>query len=586
VRQGHAAAALALLLGACKGSGEEPYFGTTRRPHGDPATFYVNNYSEPESIDPGLAHDGASSVVILQLFEGLTSKAPRDGHLIQGTATRWEQSDDNRRFRFHLRPEARWSDGERVTAHDFEFAWKRVLRPSTASLAASALYVLKNGERFHKGEISDDASVGVRAEDDLTLDVELEGPTPYFLELTSTVNLLPVRRDVLLAFERRGEPSQWVRPEGIVVNGPYTLDAWRFRYEITMKQNPYYWAKDALRLRRIVLLMVDHQHTSMNLYKTGEIDFLGDNAPLPADYAKVLSQKKDFLQFPFLGTLWYEFNTRAPPLDDVRVRRALDLSVDKRKLVASVLGGGQLPATHYVPDFVGSGYAEQAEADRAAGASPFSTPEAAYRPEEARALLVEAGYRIEGEGAARRALGFPPLSILYNAVEEHRSVAVAIQDMWKRELGISVTLRSEEWRVMLKSIHAGQFQVARLGWFADFNHPHDWLKSFLSDDPQNPTGWGSPEFDALLKRAARTSEQALSIRLYRQAEARALSEMPRLPLYFRSRATAVKPWVKGFYGIAEDRHLLRWLWIDPDWESNPGNEPAAVPLELPPPGRL
>jgi oligopeptide transport system substrate-binding protein len=588
VRRGRGGAALALALGlvACEGPGAEPYFGATRRPHADPTTFYVNNYSEPESIDPGLAHDGASSVMVLQLFEGLTSKDPRDGHLIQGVATRWDQSDDNRRFRFYLRPDARWSDGERVTAHDFEFAWKRVLRPSTASRAASALYVLQNGERFHKGEIADDAAVGVRARDDLTLDVELAGPTPYFLELTSTMNLLPVRRDVLSAFERRGELARWVRPENIVVNGPYTLETWRFRDEITLKRNPYYWAKDALRIHRVVCLMVDHQHTSMNLYKAGEIDFIGDNTSLPADYIRILSQKKDFLQFPFLATLWYEFNTRKPPLSDVRVRRALNFAVDKRRLVASVLGGGQLPATHYVPDFVGSGYAEQAEADRAAGADPFPTPEADYRPEEARALLEEAGYRIEGERGARRALGFPPLSIVYNAQEEHRSVAVAIQDMWKRELGVSVTLRSEEWRVMLKTIRDGQFQVARLGWFADFNHPHDWLKSFASSDPQNPTGWSSPEFDALLKRAASAGDKAVSIRLYREAEARALSEMPRLPLYFRARATVVKPWVKGFYGIAEDRHLLRWLWIDPEWEKNPGNEPAAAPIGLPVPGRL
>jgi len=177
-------------------------------------------------------------------------------------------------------------------------------------------------------------------------------------------------------------------------------------------------------------------------------------------------------------------------------------------------------------------------------------------------------------------VGFPPLEILYNAVEEHKAVAVAIQAMWKQELGVSVTLRSEEWKVMLKSIHDGQFQIARLGWFADFNHPHDFLKSFTSEDPQNPTGWSSRTFDALLDRAAANGDRASSIRLYRQAEALALAEMPRMPLYFRARATVVKPWIKGFYGAPEDRHLVRWLWIDPDWERSPGNEPASTPLEL------
>jgi oligopeptide transport system substrate-binding protein len=579
-------APLALALAACAAEEAGPYFGTTHRPHADLRAFYVNNYAEPETIDPGLAHDGASGVIILQLFEGLSSADPRDGHLIQGVATRWEQSADNRRFRFHLRPEARWSDGVPVTAADFEYAWKRVLRPSTAALAAPALYVLKNGERFHKGELADDAAVGVRAVDDRTLDVELEAPTPYFLELTCSVNLLPVRRDVIEAAALRGAPFEWVRPERIVVNGPYMLDGWKFRYEITMKQNPAYWASDELRIERIVWLMVDHQHTSMNLYKAGEIDFLGDNAPLPSDYLRVVAQKRDYHRFPFLGTLWYELNTKRPPLDDVRVRRALNMAVDKQRLVASVLGGGQLPAAHYVPDFVGSGYSTRASADRAAGADPFAMKEASCDPEGARALLREAGYRLEGEGSARRARGFPSLELLYNPLEEHRAVAVALQDAWRRELGVTVTLRSEEWKVMLKSIHEGQFQIARLGWFADYDHPHDWLSSFVSDSPQNPTGWGSAAFDALVRRAAATADQGESMKLYRQAEALALGEMPRVPLYFREKSTVVKPWVKGFYGSARDRHLVRWLWIDPAWESNPGNAPAAEPREFPPPGRL
>jgi len=149
-----------------------------------------------------------------------------------------------------------------------------------------------------------------------------------------------------------------------------------------------------------------------------------------------------------------------------------------------------------------------------------------------------------------------------------------------------VTLRNEEWKVLLKTISDGQFQIARLGWFADYNHPHDWLSSFLSDNAQNHAGWADPEFDALLEKATVAADPGESIRLYRRAEALALAGMPRLPLYFRARATLVKPWVKGFYGSPRDTHLLRWLWIDPDFRGHPGNEPAGVPLELPPPGRL
>jgi oligopeptide transport system substrate-binding protein len=307
---------------------------------------------------------------------------------------------------------------------------------------------------------------------------------------------------------------------------------------------------------------------------------------LPAEYAGLLSQKRDHRRFPYLGTLWYELNTRRPPLDDVRVRRALHLAVDRDELVATVLRGTPIAATHYVPDYVGGGYAEQAAREREAGVDPFSAPGASFDPDRARALLALAGYPVAREGDRLHARGFPPLEILYNVAEEHRKVAVAIQDMWKRHLGVSVTLRAEEWKVMLKTIRDGHFQIARLGWIAEYNHPHTWLSSFLSNTPQNPTGFRDPELDALVEAAARAGDPAEGIRRYREAERRALDVMVRIPLYFRSRDTLVKPWVKGFYTTPRDIHLARWLWIDPAWRDDPSNDLAAAPLELPPPGRI
>jgi oligopeptide transport system substrate-binding protein len=739
----------------CAEEAESPYFGTTSRDGKDPATFYVNNGTEPEYLDPGKSNDGASSALILQLFEGLTAYHPEDLRPTQGVALRWDESDDKKHLRFHLRKDAKWSDGVPVTARDFEYAWKRVLRPRTASRAAPNLYALKNGELFNRGKLkaaatdihlrsepregapssgalpkgaavlilagspmsvatsiaafdavpegvtsvthtkadpraaapeslalgqrrvlpgpskgfngldvevvglgppvecngtsdhwfaieregrrgflpgclltdaksprrfllvkrftdlpsftpgprppaeppasgfvtegelaSDDTVVGVRATDDLTLDVELEQPTPYFTDLTSAPNLFPVRRDVIEEFERRGQPDLWFRPENIVANGPYTLDQWKFRYEITMKRNPHYWDRERLRIHRIVWLEVEDYRSTMNLYKAGEIDYIGDTLSLPGEYMDLLSTKKDFLRFPYLSTYWFELNTAKPPTDDVRVRWALNLAIDKAEIVKRITRAGQTPATHFVPDFTGRGYAEQAAADKEAGADPFSSPSVMFNPERARALLAEAGYTVERDSGGYRASSFPPIEIIYNTSEGHRQIAIAVQSMWKQHLGVSATLRNEEWKVMLKSVRDRQFQVARGGMSASYNHPLTWLDLFLSYSPQNPTGWVDKEYDALIRAALAAPDRKESVRLYRKAEERALAGMSKLPLYFYTKSTLVKPWVKGFYGTSRPARLIKWLWIDPAWQSHPGNEPAAPPLELPEPGRL
>ena len=757
-----AAAVIAgLLAGALPGcaSDDGPYFGTSRRVGKDAATIYVNNGNEPEYLDPAKSNDTASSALINQMFEGLTAYAPGDVHATQGVASRWDKSDDNRIFRFHLRPEARWSDGKPVTAHDFEYSWKRALRPATASVAATNLYALKNGELFNLGKlkalradvtarlgprpdappgpalakgdyvavlgrspakvatriaplaaippghvshskedpkarapeqlavgggapiaaapdgglwdaevdvlqagpevecngaadrwfevargdrrgflpgclltpakradayalvaahrslptyvpartnvvppedsgaplgfvleadlVEDDRAVGVRAVDDLTLDVELARPTPYFTDVTSVATLLPVRRDVIEAFEARGEPDLWTRPESIVVNGPYTLDEWKFRYEITMKRNPAYWARDKLKIHRIVWLQIEQSHPAMSLYKAGDLDYTGDNTSLPPEYLERLSTKKDFHRSEYLSTYWYEFNTKVPPVNDARVRRALNMAIDKRQIVEKITRGGQRTATHYVPDFTGSGYADQVAEDARRGADPFAAPEVMFDPERARALLKEAGYDVARDGDGYRATGFPPLEILYNTHEGHKHIAVAVQDMWKRHLGISVTLRNEEWKVMLKNVRDGHYQVVRFGWVAEYNHPHTWLGTFLSSSPQNRTGWADKEFDELVGRAAATSDLAESIRIYRKAEARAVEGMAKLPFYFYTKSTLVKPWVRGFKPNARNLQLMKWLWIDAVASSADGpGEPASPTLEFPPPGRI
>jgi oligopeptide transport system substrate-binding protein len=665
------AACVGLVAIACDGD-RGAYFGTTERRGRDPNTFYVNNGTEPEYLDPGKAHDSASTTLVEHLFEGLVSMGP-EGQLVPGVALRWEQSDDNRLYRFHLRDDARWSDGRPVTAHDFEYAWKRVLTPSTGSQSASNLHVLQNGQAFHLGRLktatrkldlhaepsasspvtgslgegeavlleppdaagskssraeggfvrvlsrvaqpsfrpelrrgtrddssarapalgwvdasalsSDAAAVGVRAVGALVLEVALQHPTPYFIELLAHPSTYPVPRELVEGFEQAGDPDRWTRPEHLVNNGTYALDTWRFRYEITMKRNPHHRSHDQLRIHRIVWMEVESNLSTMNLYKTGELDFMGDNSTLPNDYMSRLSMKKDFHRTNYLGTYWYELNVSRPPLDDVRVRRALDLGIDKMQLVTRIVRGGQAPATHYVPDFTGQGYSSLVAAERAAGSDRFAGPGHDFDPALGRELLGEAGFPVVPDGDGLRAEGMPALEILYNTSEGHKQIAVAVQDMWKKHLGVSVSLRNEEWKVMLKNVRDRNFQIVRFGWIADYDHPHTFLDTFLSTSPNNRTGWSSPEFDALVERAAATAERQASIDLYRSAEAVAVDAMPKIPLYFYTKSTLMKPYVKGFRFNARNRHHLAWMWIDPAFETNADDVPAFEVPSFPAPGR-
>lgn len=755
-------AGLSALLGvsACHGAADSgPYFGTTGRNGKDVHTFYVNNSGEPEYIDPAKTHDSVSSKLIYHLFEGLVSYGP-DAEPVPGVAVSYDQTSDNLYFRFHLRDDARWSDGKPVTAQDFEYAWKRVLDPTTGSQSSTNLYFLRNGELFNQGKLlvakaptevrdapsagkpvaqldkgaialvlahspvtvdaevapfeaipadkpslgydpanpkkkvaeklvligesasvtrgpdaqaklpagdydvlamldavvcngeqdhyfrvaardgsgraailpgcmlkpskaegqkllvarwdavptfdpkrrapspepsplgfvdegtlaSDTSVLGVRAVDDRTLEIEADFPIPYLLSSLCAATTYPVRKDVVEPFKERGEPDAWTRPESIVTNGPYRIKDWKFRYEIRMEREPLHRYHDKLKIHEIVWMAVESYVSTMNLYKTGELDYIGDNGALPPAYLPLLRTKKDFEITNYLSTYWYELNTKVPPLDNVHVRRALNLAIDKQALIDSITRGSQIPATHFVPDVIGGGYADAVAKDRAAGADPFAAPALSFDPERARAQLGEAGFPVEKSGDGYIAKGMPPIELLYNTSEGHRAVAVAIQDMWKSNLGISVQLRNEEWHVMLKNVRDKNYQVVRFGWVADYDHPQTYMDTFTAKSPNNRTGWSNAEYDALVSKARTTADVAESMRLYRKAEAIAVDEVPKIPLYFYTKSTLVKPYVKGFHFNRRNEQLVQWMWIDEDWQNNTSDEPAMAVPSFPAPG--
>lgn len=605
-------AALAwLCLASCTRSASG-YYGTTEPKHG-PTEVWTNLGTEPETIDPGKAAENSGGAIITNIFAGLTQPHPVTLEAMPDVAERWDISPDGMRYTFHLRSST-WSDGTPLTAADYEYAWRRVLDPRTASKYSSFLFGLKYGEQFNLralvvrgvgalseaslrelleqtapvesvrfapeldaafvvvgGEESarpklrkqllrelvyknwhgytldirefDPALVGVHARDAHTLEVELEAPLPYFLHITKYYTAMPVPRHVLERLERAGKNTDlWTRPEHIVSNGPFTLEQAKFRQSMLLTKNPRYWDASHTKLEHVKLLIIDGANTVLNMYEAGELDSIGPTSALPLEFLDLLRTKRDFHASPSLAMYFYWLNTKAPPVDDVRVRSALSLAVDRQSLVTNVLRGGQIPTADMVPTGL-SGYPGLH--------SPI------FDPERARQLLIEAGYGPQHP--------FPKITLRYNTAESHRQIAEAVQAMWRKNLGVEVELENQEWKVYLKSLQAHEFQVARQGWIGDYPDPHTFLELMSSHNGNNHSAWQDPRYDALLERANRQLDPRRRRELLMEAERIAMDAVPVLPLYVYTRSELLKPYVRGHAINYETRHLFKYWWIDTRW---------------------
>ena len=527
----------------------------------EPAEFRFVNGTEPRTLDPGIMTGAPESRIANELFEGLTRRDARSLRPAPGVATHWEVSDDGLVWRFHLRRDARWSDGRPVVAGDFAYAWRRLLDPATGSEYAYMLHGLRDARAFHGGDEEAARHFGVDrgvvAEDDHTLRVELAAPIPYFLELTSFFSAYPVRRDVVEA-----HPRSWFLPERIVSNGPFALASWRVGDRIRLVRNPHYWARDEVGLASVDVFPIENPTTALNLFLRGDVDWLP--GVYPEDLAPVLRERDDFYSGPAMIVYYYRLNTRRPPFDDPRVRRAIGLAIDRRQITEDVLGLGQIPATTIVPP----------------GMAGYRAPESglAYDPERAKELLREAGHP-GGEGIRE-------LGILYNTNESHKRVAEVIADQLRRHLGLRVKAYNQEWQSYLASLAAGDYDIGRAGWVGDYLDPNTFLDLWVTDGGNNQTGWGDPRYDALVTAAADvgrasadgerlaglvpepealrtrlaavraapdTAERsealvALRLELLRQAEAILVQEaFPVLPIYFYVVSGLVSPAVEGFH---------------------------------------
>jgi ABC-type oligopeptide transport system substrate-binding subunit len=510
------------------------YFGDTTPPAGE--VFRYNNAAEPETWDPGLATGQPDGRVARTIFEGLTVPDPRTLEPLPGQAYRWEISADGLRYVFHLRPHLIWSDGTPVTAHDFAWSWLRVLRPSTASRYASLLYPIEGAEAFNQDSLKDESRVGISAPDDSTFVVRLHNPTPYFLFLTNFYTYCPVPRRV---FEKYG--NRWTRPENVVVNGPFLLHRWRQGDHFEFRKNPRYWDAAHVRLDRIVAYSVEDQNTSVNLYKAGVIDWTTSGA-IPSQFIPYLRKYSDFMHGRYHGTYFYSINVTRKPLDNVWVRRALNLAVDRDAIANDLLKRSRDPWGNFAP----SGYP---------GYTP--PPPLVYDPEKARDCMRRAGYP-DGKG-------FPKIAILFNTSEDHRRIAEAIQSMWKRVLHIDVELSNQEWGSYLQATTSLQYDVARRSWIGDYLDPTTFLELGATGDGNNRTGWGDPKYDGLLRQASVTVDPVARMNILRDAEALLLRDGPFIPIYHYSINDMAKPYVRGLYQTVLDTHPLKTVWIDHDW---------------------
>jgi oligopeptide transport system substrate-binding protein len=540
-----AIAALFLLLLSTACRQQSDYLGKIEAPSEN--VFRFINGAEPEYLDPGMITANTDERIASLMFEGLLKKDPKTLESVAGIATRWERSPDGLTYTFYLRSDILWSDGRRVTAHDFVYSWTRVLDPQTASPFSSIVYPIRNGERFNKGELKDPTQLGVRALDDFTLVVELENPLPYFLHLVSNFTFYPVPRWVV---EEYGD--KWTRPENVVGNGAFLLTEHRTNDRIVLERNPLYYDAEKVRLDRIIAYPVVDVYTAVNLYEAGYVDWVVGNSVPPEFTPYMKDRYRDFFSYPQVASYYYAFNVTRPPLDNRLVRQALAMAIDRRSLTDDLLRGGQIPGPNFVPLGL-QGYE--------------SPPGLEYNPARAAELLAEAGYP-NGQG-------FPELEVTFNTLAAHRKIAETIQQMWAVNLNISIRLHNEEWAAFLKSRQNLEHEIARAGWIADFPDPAAFLDLLETGNANNDSGWSNEGYDRLMTASRKETDPTQRYDLMRQAEAILLEEVPVMPLYTYGVNSLKKPYVKGIHLNSMDLHPLTKVCIDRDWRERSGPEDAA-----------
>jgi len=500
----------------------------------------LNNMGEPATLDPHIGIGDIEHNIILSLFEGLVRADPQTLSPKPGVAERWEISPDGKVYTFHLRKTARWSNGDPLTAQDFVESYHRILMPSLGAQYSYMLYPITNAEAFNSGKITNFDQVGCKALDERTLQITLHSAAPYLLSMMYHDSWDPVPVSVIRKHGAIDDPTNpWTKPENFVGNGPFVLKEWRMNSHILVEKSPTYWDAKKVRLNKIFFDATEDSDTAERMFRSGQIHSVPK--ALPSKVAFYRKYKPNLIvTYPLLGTYFYKFNVKRPPMNDKRVREAMAMAIDRQAICDTVMRAGEEPAYCLTPPNCG-GYT-----------CATSLKEDVAR---ARRLLAEAGYP-DGKN-------FPTVELLFNTLQSHKAVAEALQQMWKKNLNVNISLHNEEWKVYLDSLRRLDYFMGRSSWVGDYVDPSTFMDLFLTDSGNNETGWSNPEYDRLVHIASNTGDQAVRYAAYQKAEAILLDEMPIIPLFYYTWPRLIRSSVKGWYPNLLDEYDFTSIYLVP-----------------------
>jgi oligopeptide transport system substrate-binding protein len=504
-----------------------------------PADLVIANGTEPESLDPAIITGVSEMRISKALFEGLTRLDGVTGRPAPGLAEHWDTSPDGKVYTFHLRTNAAWSTGERITSADVLFSWVRALSPETAADYAGQLFYIRNAEEFYTGAIKDPAQLGIRALDERRFQVELKYPLAFFLDLCAFPTLGVVPRKIIEA-----DGDRWLSHKPLPCSGPYSLVEWRLNDKVRIRKNPFYWDAANTRSELIDLLPVGSPNTALNLYETGVADIVWDKELVPTDLMDVIRTRRDYHSFDFLGAYFYRFNVTRKPFDDARVRRAFALATDKERIVRKLTLAGEKPADHFVPD----------------GVANYEPPKGlSFNPQAARELLSQAGFP-EGKGFPRTQYSF--FSAAGGAAKIQGKIAVELREMWRQELGVEIELRQIERKVFYAAQSRLDYDISASSWVGDYNDANTFLDLYTSNSGNNRTGWKNPRYDRLLQEANSCQDLAQRAQIFQQAERLlVVEEAPIVPMYFYVGFSLFDTnKIAGIYPNVLDEHPLQMIY--------------------------
>ena len=493
-------------------------------------------HNEPDSIDPGITDNTFAIPILFNTFEGLVSY-DTENNIVPADAESWEISDDGLTYTFHLREGLKWSDGTPLTANDYVYSIKRVVTPATGAKysymvtdyikgAAEYYELLGSGTADEAAIAAAEANLGVSAPDEKTLVLTLNDTTPYFLGILAMWTYAPVQQGTV---EANGD--SWTQsPDSFVCNGPFKVSEMKFGEGVTLVKNENYWDAANVKLEEVSYRYILDMSTALSAFESGEID--GMMSVPSADLPRLKTESDALSIWPAFGTTYYLINNNVEPLNDARVRKALNLAIDRTAIIDNVMQSTDTPAL----GLVGPGYTVDG-VDFTDGRSDFGLSTTA-NVEEAQKLLAEAGYP-NGEG-------FPKLRLGYYTDSVVKKVAEAMQQMFKQNLNIDLEITTEDWAVYYESVQAGDYDIAAMGWGADFLNPISFMPLFETGSTQNYTGYSNPEYDALVEQAKTEPDAKKAMELMQQAEALMMEDYPFIPVFFRSYPMMMQTYVKDW----------------------------------------